>query len=122
MGVDYVARKAAKKRNKQARRADHKGDHNARKERLARGVPKKRLGVCWGQPVLTEDDRMDFDEDAGDASQHDVLCGAGLGTCHVDCNYCISLLSRIDVPLASRPCKASGAYLIIAFFMHNRCS
>eukprot|EP00892_Ulva_mutabilis_P001166 jgi/Ulvmu1/1104/UM106_0021.1 len=79
MGVDYIARKAAKKRNKQARRGDHKGDQNARKERAARGVPKKRLGVCWGQPTLTEEDKLDAVEDAGDASQYDVLCGAGLG-------------------------------------------
>lgn len=79
MGVDYIARKAAKKRAKKERRDDHKGDHNARKERAARGVPKKRLGVCWGQPVLTEEDKFESEDEAGDASQHDVLCGAGLG-------------------------------------------
>lgn len=79
MGVDYIARKAAKKRNKQARKNENKGDHNARKERAARGVPKKRLGVCWGQPVLMDEDKFESEDDAGDQSQYDVLCGAGLG-------------------------------------------
>lgn len=49
------------------------------RRRQARATPKKRKGVCWGQPVLTTTDHIDSEDECQDVERFDVLCGAGLG-------------------------------------------
>lgn len=77
MGQDYLARKASKKRAKKESRGASAGD--TKRERQQRTTPKRRLGVCWGQPVLTPADRYASDEEGPvDASSFDVLAGASI--------------------------------------------
>jgi hypothetical protein len=85
MGQDYLARKTAKKRNKKAAREGQAADFTKRsevgtsRERPNRTTPKKRLGVCFGQPVLTQADKIASDDEAElDPSVFDVLAGAGI--------------------------------------------
>lgn len=49
------------------------------RRRQARATPKKRKGVCWGQPVLTTADHIDSEDECQDIERFDVLCGASLG-------------------------------------------
>ena len=62
MGVDYVARKSAKKRKKKGRQEEGK-DGKIRRERKRRGVRRLCTGVCWKLPVLTEEDKQWPEED-----------------------------------------------------------
>jgi hypothetical protein len=78
MAQDYMARKAAKKRAKEARAADSQSAVS--RQRKKRVIPKKRQGVCFGQPVISAADLYDSgDEAALDPSAYDILAGAALG-------------------------------------------
>jgi hypothetical protein len=82
MAQDYLARKAAKKRAKKIGGDSREGDglHGGSKSRPVRGTPKKRMGVCFGQPVVTQADKFDSgDEMPQDPTAFDVLAGAGIG-------------------------------------------
>jgi hypothetical protein len=79
MAQDYLARKTAKKRAKKKSRTIDK-DSAASRQRKKRLVPKKRQGVCFGQPIVTAADLHDSDDEAAvDPSAFDVLDGAHLG-------------------------------------------
>ena len=73
MGQDYNSRKAAKKHFKKAAKANGAaefvgGDQGLKRDRKKRGASSKRLGVCWGEPSLTQEDKQwTDDEDAGEA-------------------------------------------------------
>ena len=82
MGQDYLARKASKKRAKKEARASSVHERATKRERQQRTTPKKRLGVCFGQPVLTPADRFASDDEGPvDVSSFDVLAGASIRAC-----------------------------------------
>ena len=77
MGQDYLARKASKKRSKKEGRNNDEGA--AKRERQKRATPRKRQGVCFGQPVLAPADRYASDDEMQlDTSEYDVLAGASI--------------------------------------------
>lgn len=55
------------------------GGEGGERRRQARATPKKRKGVCWGQPVLMHTDHVDSEDEFQDPERFDVLCGASLG-------------------------------------------
>ncbi|GFR49564.1 hypothetical protein Agub_g11611, partial [Astrephomene gubernaculifera] len=57
MGVDYVARKSAKKRKKKERQAVGK-DGVAQRERRRKKIRRLCQGVCYKMPALTEEDKQ----------------------------------------------------------------
>lgn len=67
-----------------ARQNSTGGEGERRREK--RATPKKRRGVCWGQPVLMTADHVDSEDECQDVERYDVLCGASLGAppspCH----------------------------------------
>ncbi|GIL49526.1 hypothetical protein Vafri_5852 [Volvox africanus] len=69
MGVDYVARKSAKKRKKRERQAVGK-DGVAQRERRRKKIRRLCQGVCYKAPELTEEDKrwsdQENDDNAGD--------------------------------------------------------
>jgi hypothetical protein len=88
MGVDYLQRKTAKKRNKRAARDGAKNDDKgSARDRKKKVTPKRRAGVCYGQPVVTQEDkRVTDDEDSdGNAGEeyYDVLAGAPLNRAYL---------------------------------------
>ncbi|GLI64681.1 hypothetical protein VaNZ11_008035 [Volvox africanus] len=65
MGVDYVARKSAKKRKKRERQAVGK-DGVAQRERRRKKIRRLCQGVCYKTPELTEEDKRWSDQENGD--------------------------------------------------------
>ncbi|KXZ53413.1 hypothetical protein GPECTOR_7g1311 [Gonium pectorale] len=70
MGVDYIARKSAKKRKKKERQAVGK-DGVAARERRRKKIRRLCQGVCYKPPVITEEDKHWSDNEDGNAGALD---------------------------------------------------
>lgn len=110
-----MARKTAKKRNKRAARDGAKDDKGVARDRKKKVTPKRRAGVCYGQPVVTlEDKRVTDDEDSdGNAGEehYDVLAGANLNRAHCNAHVHVLVASARDLlpPFSCWPGAAPSA-------------
>ncbi|GLC40197.1 hypothetical protein PLESTM_001013500 [Pleodorina starrii] len=81
MGVDYIARKSAKKRKKKERQAVGKDGVAKQRERRRKKIRRLCQGVCYKAPELTEEDkrwsdREDFDVGSPDSDIEEAVARA----------------------------------------------